>query len=105
MAEFDPRALLADTLALWDVRATLSGGGRDPGDPLVVRTADGRRATLAPAGATERPVRWWVGEPDRPVPPRPCPSIVVALWALRRLLAPEGDGGRRLRVAAGRPEP
>jgi hypothetical protein len=88
------RALLLDCLKLWEVKGKVSVG--DAG--LAIDTQGGL-FTVARADPDLRPVRWFYQTPERAAagrPPRPAPSVVALLSALRNAM--EGTGGDRLRI-------
>ncbi|MGH7155096.1 MAG: hypothetical protein ACREF3_14325 [Acetobacteraceae bacterium] len=75
------RALLTDCLAVWEVRGTVTV--TETGAAVIVGD---RRVTLHRADHGDRPIRWLMQTPDRSAagrPPRPLPSIVATLTALR----------------------
>jgi hypothetical protein len=88
------RALLLDCLVLWDASGTITVHD----DHIAIETPAGV-FRLSRADPALRPVRWFYQTPERAAalrPPRPAPSIVALLAALRNVL--EGAGGDRLRV-------
>ncbi|HVZ09277.1 hypothetical protein [Rhodopila sp.] len=94
MTDAQLRALLLDCLVLWEV----------PGQ-VTVRSADiaiecGAGTFLVTrADPAMRPVRWFYQTPERMAagrPPRPVPSVVALLSALRNAMG--GAGGDRLRI-------
>lgn len=91
------RSLLLDCLNLWEVRGKVTA--HDSG--LAIETAVGV-FTVARADPGLRPLRWFYQTPERAAaqrPPRPAPSIVALLSALRNAM--EGTGGDRLRIGGG----
>lgn len=89
------RALLADSVELWGVAARVAVAA----EGVSLTTPDGRVLTIRPAGAADRPIRWWL---ERPGQRRPCTSVTGLLRGLRNALgAGEGGAIRRLRVAGG----
>ena len=94
MNDAQVRALLLDCLHLWDVTGTVTVHN----DALAIETTAGT-VTVARADPALRPVRWFYQTPEREAagrPPRPAPSVVALLSALRNAL--EGTGGDRLRI-------
>jgi hypothetical protein len=94
MTDAQLRSLLLDCLKLWEVPGKVTA--RDPG--LAIETAAGV-FTVARADPGQRPLRWFYQTPERAAahrPPRPAPSIVALLSALRNAMA--GTGGERLRI-------
>jgi hypothetical protein len=88
------RALLLDSLKLWDVKGKVTV--RDAG--LEIGTAAGLFA-ISRADPGLRPLRWFCQTPERTAarrPPWPVPSIVALLSALHNAM--EGTGGDRLRI-------
>ncbi|MBN8899462.1 MAG: hypothetical protein J0H57_00375 [Rhodospirillales bacterium] len=97
MTPADLRALLRDSLLLWETEAatTIDGTG------VAIRTADGTYHA-APAPPDLRPARWFLQTPERAAagrPPRAILSVVALLSALRNALG--ATRGARLRVGAG----
>jgi hypothetical protein len=97
MTDAQLRSLLLDCLTLWDVagKVTVHDNG------LMIETPDGA-FTITRAEPDLRPIRWFYQTPERAAarrPPRPAPSIVALLSALRNAMA--GAGGDRLRVGGG----
>jgi len=90
------RAFLLETLALWQVDATLEPA-EAPG-VACVRTRAGASLRIERA-APPAPFRWIVriGEGDAPGGERPCASLVGLLNALQRALGVER--GRPIRIA------
>jgi hypothetical protein len=88
------RALLLDCLKLWEVEGKIIAA--DPG--LIIHTPLGP-FTVERADPDLRPARWLYQTPERAAaqrPPRPAPSIVALLSALRNAMG--GTGGDRLRI-------
>jgi hypothetical protein len=93
MTQPELRALVQDSVAVWEVR-----GARVSvqGDGVAVTTADGTVLRLRPAGPEDRPLRWWL---ERPGQRRPYPGMVGLLRGLRNALG-AGDGlPSRLRLS------
>jgi hypothetical protein len=91
------RALVADSIAVWDV-----AGARVAveGDGIAVTAADGMLLRVSPAAAEDRPLRWWI---DRPGQRRPYTGTTGLLRGLRNALG-AGDGlPSRLRGSPGAP--
>jgi|SRR3954452_16439223 len=94
MTDAQLRSLLLDCLKLWAVTGKVTAGGGG----LVIETPGGV-FTVTRADPDLRPIRWFYQTPERAAaarPPRPAPSIVALLSALRNPMA--GEGGDRLRV-------
>jgi hypothetical protein len=88
------RSLLLDCLKLWEVPGKVIA--RDSG--VAIETEAGV-FTVVRADPDLRPLRWFYQTPERAAaqrPPRPAPSIVALLSALRNAMA--GTGGERLRI-------
>ena len=90
------RAFLVETLALWQVDASLESV--DAPGVAFVRTPDGASLRIERV-APPAPFRWIVriGEGDAPGGERPCASLVGLLNALQRVLGVER--GRPIRIA------
>ena len=91
------RSLLIDCAALWDVDARITIG--EKGMEIV---AGAGIFLLQRAPPDMRPVRWLLQTPERAAAnrmPRPLPSIVALLTALRNALGAEG--GNKLVVGIG----
>lgn len=86
------RDLLADSLALWGVAGRVQI--QHDGVAVVVGNL---RLVVAPAGAGDAPIRWWVMWDGRR---RPCPSVLGLLRTLRNALGVPGAAPARLRVSA-----
>jgi hypothetical protein len=87
------RALVADSLHLWDVagvRVAVEGEG------VSLTAPDGAMLRIRPASPGDRPVRWWL---ERPGQRRPCTGALGLLRGLRNALGAGGGGLQRLRVA------
>ena len=94
MTDAQLRGLLRDCLTLWDVTATVTVHEAD----VAIETSGGS-FTVARAEPELRPIRWFYQTPERAAagrPPRPAPSVVALLSALRNAL--EGTGGNHLRI-------
>ena len=94
MTDAQLTSLLLDCLKVWEVKGKVTV--QDTG--LVIETAGGT-FTVARADPDLRPLRWFYQTPERATalrPPRPAPSIVALLSALRNAM--EGAGGDRLRI-------
>jgi hypothetical protein len=94
MTDAELRSLLRDCLLLWDIKAGITATD----DGMAIETSAGRfllqRTTLE-----MRPVRWLLQTPERAAlgrPPRPAPSIVAALSALRNALGVAGNASLRV---------
>lgn len=87
------RALLADSMAVWEVRGArvaVEEGG------VAVSAADGTVLRVLPAAPADRPLRWWI---ERPGQRRPYTGVTGLLRGLRNALG-AGDGPpSRLRVS------
>ncbi len=87
------RALLADSIAVWEVpgaRVAVEAEG------VAVTAADGTVLRVRPAAPEDRPLRWWL---ERPGQRRPYSGTVGLLRGLRNALG-AGDGPpSRLRVS------
>jgi hypothetical protein len=87
------RALLADSLVVWQVegaRIALAGDG------VAVTAPDGTVLRIIPAAAGDAPLRWWL---ERPGQRRPHTGMTGLLRGLRNALG-AGDGlPSRLRMA------
>ncbi len=97
MSDAELRALLVDCLRLWGVE----GSTRVDDSGIHIVVGDGVY-TLQRAEPEFRPVRWLLQTPERRVanrPPRPAPSIVALLTALRNALGAES--GNKLRIGTG----
>lgn len=87
------RALVSDSLALWDVAAAVSIAE----DGIVLLAPSGAPLRVRPASPEERPVRWWL---ERPGQERPCTSVLGLLRGLRNAVdTGAAADARRLRVA------
>lgn len=86
------RDLLADSLALWGVAGRVSVTG----EGVAIAVGD-VRLVIAPAGASDAPIRWWVTQVGRR---RPCPSVLGLLRTVRNALGVPGAAPARLRVSA-----
>ena len=86
------RDLLADSLALWGVagRVVVAETG-------VAVHAAGAVLVIAPADASDGPIRWWLTRDGRR---RPCPSVLGLLRSLRNALGAPGAAPGRARVSA-----
>ena len=82
------RDLLADALALWDLRGRVGAEGAG-----VAVTVAGTRATVVPADPALRPVRWFVTTPERA--DRAAASIAGVLGVLRVWAEAQGDAAAR----------
>jgi hypothetical protein len=94
MTDAQLRSLLLDCLKLWEVKGRVTVRDTD----LAIETPGGT-FTVARAASDLRPLRWFYQTPERAAasrPPRPAPSIVALLSALRNAM--EGTGGDRLRI-------
>ncbi|WP_158932217.1 hypothetical protein [Acidisphaera sp. S103] len=94
MTDSQLRALLLDCLKLWEIEGKITAA--DPG--LLIQTPFGS-FTVTRADPDLRPVRWFYQTPERAAaqrPPRPVPSIVALLSALRNAMG--GTRGDRLRI-------
>ena len=89
MTDADLRDLVRDTQRIWGTAAHAEWDG----DKLHVHAGDGRRASVTRGG----PLRFLLDEPGRR--PRPLPSVVALLAALRSAVGPD-DPAARLRVGA-----
>lgn len=89
------RALLADSIAVWDVtgaKVALTD------DAVTVTAGDGTLLRILPAAAEDAPLRWWL---ERPGQRRPHPGMTGLLRGLRNALG-AGDGlPSRLRGSPG----
>ena len=89
------RALVADSIAVWDVtgaRVALDGTG------VAVTATDGTVLRLLPAAPEDAPLRWWM---ERPGQRRPYTGVVGLLRGLRNALG-AGEGlPSRLRGSPG----
>lgn len=89
------RALIADSLLVWEVKGARVALDRDA---VTVTAADGTVLRLRPAAAEDAPLRWWL---ERPGQRRPYTGVVGLLRGLRNALG-AGDGlPSRLRVSPG----
>ncbi|MBX9700792.1 MAG: hypothetical protein K2X74_15250 [Acetobacteraceae bacterium] len=89
------RALVADSIAVWDVagaQVTLDGMG------VVVTAAEGTPLRITPAAPADAPLRWWL---DRPGQRRPYPGITGLLRGLRNALGAGEGVPSRLRGSPG----
>ena len=87
------RALLADSLVLWNVSARVAIDG----EGAALTAPDGTPLRILPASAEERPIRWWIERPDQR---RPCTSVLGLLRGLRNAVgAGDGVDARSFRVA------
>lgn len=94
MTDAELKALLQDSLKLWDVAGAVTVRDTD----IAIETTDGVFAVQR-ADSDMRPVRWFYQTPERNGagrPPRAAPSIVALLSALRNAMG--GAGGDRLRI-------
>lgn len=86
------RDLLADSLALWGVAGRVSVAA----EGVAVAVGE-TRLVVAPAGAGDDPIRWWVTRDGRR---RPCPSVLGLLRTVRNALGVPGAAPVRVRVPA-----
>lgn len=97
MTDAELRNLLLDCLKLWEVSGSVVAGETG----VAINTPRGV-FTVSRAAPDLLPIRWFYQTPERAAagrPPRPAPSIVALLSALRNAM--EGTGGDRLRVGGG----
>jgi len=86
------RALLADSLLVWDI-ADARVAVQDDG---VAVTAPGLALRVREAAGEDRPLRWWI---ERPGQRRPCTGTLGLLRGLRNALGAGDAPPSRLRVS------
>jgi hypothetical protein len=92
------QALLADSLALWQVKGMAAAG--QPEAEAMIRSFDGTVVWVIRARAVEHPIRWWVRwqMPDGTTRSRPSASVVGLLRSVRDALNVDIDS--RLRIGS-----